>query len=151
MDISHNDDRKNLEEMIKKIIEQSLSATMDRPGAFGFKIVISGAGIPVGDGIGFAAPDTHEPPVEVFVMGDEVRAVTELPGVDVSQVSITLVEDTLLIRGCGDSCQYETRTTLPPVDRESCKATMKHGVLEVTFTSVPPAEAPETVDRQPGD
>lgn len=152
MDDSNRDARKNFEDMIRQIIEQSMAGTIDQPGVFGFKIIISGAGIPSGNGPwGTSPPDTRETPVEVFTMGNEVLAVTELPGLNPEQVSITFEEDVLLIRGSDGTLTYEARTMLPPVNRESIRASMKNGVLEVTFASLSTPEQDVAPDSQPGE
>jgi HSP20 family molecular chaperone IbpA len=152
MDDSNKETRKNFEDMIRQIIEQSMAGTIDQPGVFGFKIIISGAGIPSGNGAGGSSfPDTRETPVEVFTIGDEVLAVTELPGLNPEQVSITFEEDVLFIRGSDGSLTYEAQTRLPPVNRDSIKASMKNGVLEVTFASLNTPELDVAPDFQPGE
>ena len=80
---------------------------------------------------------TREPLAEVHHIGNEVKVITELPGITEEALRLD-VKGNMLIIDAGDADHsYLTSATLPPVDTGSMQKTLKNGVLEVTFTSLP--------------
>jgi HSP20 family protein len=80
---------------------------------------------------------TGEPVVEVHHIGDEVKVIAGLPGITEEGLRLDVKGDTLVIdAGDADHC-YRTSAVLPPVDAASMQHSLKNGVLEVTFVSLP--------------
>ncbi len=88
------------------------------------------------------------PSTDIYETKDEIVAVLELPGVDQSEIDISLVENTLTVRGRrprsetveGESCHRGerhfgpfVRTFVLPsvVDADRIKAAYKDGLLEI--------------------
>jgi len=74
-----------------------------------------------------------EPVVEVHRIDDEVKVITELPGVSRDSLHLTMKGNTLFIDAATGTLQYHTSAILPPVDTEPVQVSLKNGVLEVTF------------------
>lgn len=80
---------------------------------------------------------TSKPAAEVHRIGNEVKVITDLPGITEEALRLD-VKGRILIIDAGDadhSCR--TSANLPPVDVSSMQKTLKNGVLEVTFTRLP--------------
>jgi HSP20 family protein len=88
------------------------------------------------------------PAADIYETKDEIVAVLELPGVDQKEIDISLVGDTLTVRGerhreykVGDESYYRvervhgpfSRTLLLPsmVDADGIKAVYRNGLLEI--------------------
>ncbi len=101
-----------------------------------------------GDRTGTLPEGTWTPPADIYETKDEMVAVLELPGVNQKQVDISLVGDTLTIRGerhredqVGEEHSHRkercygpfSRTLLLPsvVDVDRIKAVYKNGLLEI--------------------
>jgi HSP20 family molecular chaperone IbpA len=109
------------------------------PQAFGYRMIIQGSGeaLPVS-----CSPHDHvransEPVVEIHLIGDEVKVITELPGTTMDTIELNRLGSTLNIDADGGSLQYHTHADLPPVDSGSMQTSFKNGVLEVTFKMLP--------------
>jgi len=74
-----------------------------------------------------------EPGVEIHHIDDEVKVITELPGVTRDTLSLTVKGNKLFIDADTGTLQYHTSAILPPVDNEPVQVSLKNGVLEVTF------------------
>ena len=74
-----------------------------------------------------------EPGVEVHRIDDEVKVITELPGVTRDTLFLTVKGNKLFIDADTGTRQYHTSAILPPVDTEPVQVSLKNGVLEVTF------------------
>jgi HSP20 family molecular chaperone IbpA len=74
-----------------------------------------------------------EPGVEIHHIDDEVKVITELPGVTREALSLTVKGNKLFIDADTGTRQYHTSAILPPVDTEPVQVSFKNGVLEVTF------------------
>jgi HSP20 family molecular chaperone IbpA len=74
-----------------------------------------------------------EPGVEVHHIDDEVKVITELPGVTRDNLHLTVKGNKLFIDADTGTMQYHTSATLPPVETEPLQVSLKNGVLEVTF------------------
>jgi HSP20 family molecular chaperone IbpA len=73
------------------------------------------------------------PGVEVHRIDDEVKVITELPGVTQNTLHLTVKGNKLFIDADTGTMQYHTSATLPPVETEPLRVSLKNGVLEVTF------------------
>ncbi|HEY9792466.1 MAG TPA: Hsp20/alpha crystallin family protein [Candidatus Obscuribacterales bacterium] len=88
------------------------------------------------------------PPINVFSSDNGALAWAEIPGIDPKDIDISLVNDTLTVRGerrpetAGDSCHRQerlygqfTRTIqLPfPVEADEVKARFFDGILEISL------------------
>ena len=84
-----------------------------------------------------------EPGVEVHHIDDEVKVITELPGVTRDTLHLTMKGNKLFIDADTGTLQYHTSAILPTVDTEPLLVSLKNGVLEVTFavsTGIPDNE-----------
>jgi HSP20 family molecular chaperone IbpA len=73
------------------------------------------------------------PVVEVHRIDDEVKVITELPGVTRDTLHLTMKGNKLFIDADTGTMQYHTSATLPPVETEPLQVSLKNGVLEITF------------------
>lgn len=78
-----------------------------------------------------------EPVAEVHHSGDEVKVITELPGVTMEDINITICDQELSLDADGGNVQYHTHAALPPVDPGSIRTSLKNGVLEVSLKIIP--------------
>lgn len=109
------------------------------PNAYGYHMIIRQGGQPP------AVPDspsdrlrTHtEPVVEIHRIGDEVKVITELPGTTLDAIQLRIHGSTLTIDADGGPLQYHAQTDLPQVNSGSMKTSLKNGVLEITFRTLP--------------
>jgi HSP20 family protein len=122
-----------------------LFSRMDRefmagsPGISGYRVVFESGGYP-GEMPEIEAPrsrDSSEPVTEVHRIGDEVKVIAELPGVTDDSLRLDVQGDQLVIDAGDADHHYHTSATLPPVDAASLHSSIKNGVLEVTFRSLP--------------
>lgn len=67
--------------------------------------------------------------------------IVDLPGITEEALRLDVKGSTLVIDAGDADHAYRTSAELPPVDTASMQKTLKNGVLEVTFTSLP--EHPE--------
>lgn len=86
---------------------------------------------------------TGETVVEIHRIGNEVKVITDLPGITEEALRLDVKGNTLLIDAGDAEHHYHSSAGLPRVDPGSMKKTLKNGVLEVTFMSL--AEPPEKV------
>jgi HSP20 family protein len=84
-----------------------------------------------------------EPVTEVHRIGNEVKVIAELPGVTDESLRLDVQGSQLVIDAGNADHHYHASAALPPVDASSLHYSIKNGVLEVTFRSLPgtPAEA----------
>jgi HSP20 family protein len=125
-----------------------LVSRMDRefmsgsPQQYGYRIVIhdDGNDTVVQEIPGSDTPEsrvTGEPVAEVHRIGNEVKVIAGLPGVTEEALRLD-VKGNVLVIDAGDADHfYHTSAALPPVDVASMQKTLKNGVLEVTFLSLP--------------
>jgi len=82
-------------------------------------------------------PADFRPAADVQRIGDEVKVVADLPGITADSLRLG-VRNGMLVIDAGDAdYHYHTSAELPPVDAASMQYTLKNGVLDVTFKSVP--------------
>jgi HSP20 family molecular chaperone IbpA len=79
----------------------------------------------------------REPVAEVHRIGSEVKVNVELSGLSDEELRLAVKGNILLIDAGDADHHVRTSATLPPVDTASMQSTLKNGVLEVTFTSIP--------------
>jgi len=122
-----------------------LFSRMDRefmagsPGVSGYRVMFESGGYP-GEMPEIEAPrprDSSEPETEVHHIGDEVKVIAELPGVTEESLRLDVKGDQLVIDAGDADHHYHASATLPPVDAASLRSSIKNGVLEVTFRSLP--------------
>jgi HSP20 family protein len=98
-----------------------------RPGAFGLEQPA------------LEPKDTREPLVDVINEPTQVRVVTELPGVEKSDIKTSINEETLTIKVDSAARKYYKEVQLPAgVDPDSSKATYNNGVLEIALRKTQP-------------
>jgi HSP20 family protein len=86
-----------------------------------------------GDDGGFTT-ETH---VDVQDLGDELRLVADLPGVEKEGLELQCDGETLTVSAAGDRREYDERVRLPVrVDEHSASATFNNGVLTVTLRKI---------------
>lgn len=81
--------------------------------------------------------DDREPVTEVHCIGNEVKVIAELPGITDAALQLDVRAGRLVIDAGDAGHHYHTSAALPPVDEPSLLATIKNGVLEVTFRRLP--------------
>ncbi len=78
-----------------------------------------------------AEPQVREPLVDLFDEGDEIVVVAEMPGVQMSDIRVTLHEDVLALETSGDR-RYMKELLLPAaVDPTTLQQTYRNGILEL--------------------
>jgi HSP20 family protein len=93
--------------------------------------------------------EEREPLVDVVETDNEVRVVTELPGVEKTDIKLHGTEDSLTVSVDTPQYKYYKEVTLPvEVKVRDAKSTYKNGVLEVVF---PKADAPKEPKGEPID
>ena len=111
------------------------------PPVVGFYVVIPGGGEPS------LVPGLHdiphrgstEPVAEVHRMGNEVKVITELPGITKEGIRLNLEGSVLKIDAGNGHAHYHTIATMPRVDPGSKCTSVENGILEVTFELMPVA------------
>jgi HSP20 family molecular chaperone IbpA len=105
------------------------------PQAFGYHMVIQrgGESSPVSCSQPGQLRAGSKSVVEVHRIGDEVKVITELPGITRESLHLTIDGNKLSLDADAGTRQYHTTATLPPVDPDSMQVSLKNGVLEVTF------------------
>jgi HSP20 family molecular chaperone IbpA len=125
-----------------------LFSRMDRefmtrfPQEYGYRITIrdEGEGPAMQEMADDRAPSaciTGEPAAEVHRIGNEVKVIADLPGISEEALRLDVRGSTLVIDAGDADHAYRTSAELPPVDVSTMQKTLKNGVLEVTFTSIP--------------
>jgi HSP20 family molecular chaperone IbpA len=78
-----------------------------------------------------------EPLAEVHRIGNEVKVIADLPRITEEALRLDVKGNTLIIDAGDADHHYRTSASLPSVDTASMQKTLKNGVLEVTFVSLP--------------
>lgn len=80
----------------------------------------------------------RKPLIDVFDTDETVQVVAEMPGIEKSDVELSVDDRNLEIRAARGDRRYNETVELPAdIDEDSARATYKNGVLEVTFRKVP--------------
>lgn len=115
--------------------------TVCSPSGYEYHITFSNAeGPTIPETAGNACPVSHvrgEPVAEVHRIGNEVKVITDLPGITEETLRLAVKGTTLIIDAGDADHSFRTSAPLPPVDAGSLQKTLKNGVLEVTFMSLP--------------
>jgi HSP20 family protein len=78
--------------------------------------------------------ETH---VDVHDLGDEIRLVADLPGVEKGGLELQCDGEVMTIGAAGDRREYNEHIRLPVrVDEHSASATFNNGILTVTLRKV---------------
>ena len=132
-----------MDEMFARLFTRMDREFMNGTGEYGYRVVFEHGG----DAPGIAeteAPrprDDTGPVTEIHQIGDEVKVIAELPGVTEEFLRLDIRGDQLIIDAGDAGYHYHTSAALPPVDASSLHASIKNGVLEVTFRSLTAASA----------
>jgi len=78
-----------------------------------------------------------EPVTEVYHVGDEVKVIAGLPGVTEDLLRLGIQRGKLVIDAGDADTHYRTSVAIPPVEPGSMQHSLRNGVLEVTFRSLP--------------
>jgi HSP20 family protein len=128
------DEFKDIEEMIRRILEHTLHGPQGTLPS-GFRIIVTGGEIS-GGGERVPSPPSRiveEPATEVFEEGDEIRILVEVPGAALSTTHLQITGRVLRIYADGGARRYKTSVELPPIQAETMASRLYHGVLEITF------------------
>ena len=127
------------------------------PYYYGYTMTVDPNGKPVIKEYGNAKPglhasDTRESILDVIT--DEkaklVKLVAEMPGVEKSDVKITVQDNTVDISASRGSKKYHSQMPIPQkVDEDSARASYKNGILELVFNMLEdPKPQAKTVEVQ---
>jgi HSP20 family molecular chaperone IbpA len=132
-----------MDEMFARLFSRMAREFLDSPSqGYGFRFIVrdNGDGPEMQEIANDAAPPppiTGEPMAEVHRTGNEVNVIADLPGIMEEALRQDVKGSTLVI-GAGDADPYyHASAALPPADTASKQKTLKNGVPEVTFKSLP--------------
>lgn len=77
------------------------------------------------------------PVAEVHRIGNEGNVITDLTGITGETLRLAVKETTLVIDAGDADHSFRTSATLPPADAGSLQKTLKNGVPEAMFMSLP--------------
>jgi HSP20 family protein len=130
-----------MDEIFARLFTRMDREFMNGTGESGYRIVFEHGG----DAPGIAEAesprprDDTEPVTEVHQIGDEVKVIAELPGVTEESLRLSVQGSRLVIDAGNAVHHYHASAALPPVDASSLHASIRNGVLEATFKSLPGA------------
>jgi HSP20 family molecular chaperone IbpA len=131
------DEFKEIEEMIRRILERTLGGQQNMLPP-GFHIIVTGREISRSDRTpALPSRTVEEPATEVYEDGDEVRILVEVPGSALTTTHLQVTGRVLRIYADGGHCRYKTSVELPPIRAETMASRLTHGVLEITFSRAP--------------
>ena len=137
-----DDDREDYQkimEMVKQLVWQALEQGQVQPGMHGVFIMIQGApaqGCGGTCGAGQLTP-VLDTPAEVHETEDEVRVLTEMPGVPEDQLHLRIRDGILWIVGISGKQGFRARVPIQGVDPEPVRCTCRHSVVEAVFRKIP--------------
>jgi HSP20 family molecular chaperone IbpA len=133
-----------MDEMFSRLfsrMEREFAAGIPQGYAYPIMVRDEGEGLEIQEIADDAAPSlsrvTGEPVAEVHRIGDQIKVIAGLPGITEEALRLDVKKNTLIIDAGDADNHYHTAAVLPPVDAASMQKTLKNGVLEVTFTSLP--------------
>jgi len=140
-DDDHEEYEKILE-MVKLLVRHALEKGQAQPGMHGIFIMVQGTQPPGGSmsGPGQLTP-VIDTPAEVHEAGDEIRILTEMPGVPEDQLHLRIRDGILWIVGISGTQGFRARVPIQGVEPEPVRYTCRHGVVEAVFRRIP-AESP---------
>jgi HSP20 family protein len=130
---------------IDDIFEQVRGQNLRGPYYYGYTMTVGPDGKPIVKEYGNVKPgvipssETREPIVDTIVDDKEkvVKLVAEIPGVEKSDVKITVNEKTVNISAENGDKKYHVDVQLEQtVDENSAKASYKNGILELVFKQI---------------
>ena len=130
---------------IDDIFEQVRGQNLRGPYYYGYTMTVGPDGKPIVKEYGNVKPglipssETREPIVDTIVDDKEkvVKLVAEIPGVEKSDVKITVNEKTVNISAENGDKKYHVDVPLEhKVDENSAKASYKNGILELVFKQI---------------
>lgn len=130
MNENPHDNFKNLEDVLRHIMEMTDEGRM--PVFIGMKIIIPGDGSFPGPGPQ-ARGDSTEPEIEIQRLDDEVKLVTELPGMSPENIHVLFRDDRVFIWARDEERQYRTSAKVPPAEKDSMEIRIRNGILEVSY------------------
>ena len=80
--------------------------------------------------------DGTEPEIEVQTFGNCVTLVTELPGMSPENIQVLFRDDRVFIWAKDVERYYRASAKVPPAVKGSVEISCRHGVLEVSYTSL---------------
>ncbi|MCP8304592.1 MAG: Hsp20/alpha crystallin family protein [archaeon] len=124
------------------------------PFVYGYSVKIGPDGKPIVREFGNVRPSTpafpfgrpkmelkkeREPLVDVLDVGDSIKVVVELPGVEKSDINLDSAEKTMTISVDTEARKYYKKVELPAeIDPDSAKASYTNGILEVEVKKAVP-------------
>jgi len=118
------------------------TGSVSGPYYYGYTMTIGPDGKPIVKEYGNVKPgllpgsDTRDPVVDTVVDEKEktVKLIAEMPGVEKSNINVTIEENIVKIKAEQDKKKYHSQVPLQiKVDENSVKASYKNGILEVTL------------------
>jgi HSP20 family protein len=117
------------------------------PFVYGYSVKIGPDGKPVVREFGNIKPgipgegrpplnlrDQREPLVDIIEEDEEIRVIAELPGVDKSDIRLSVTESSLTIDVDAPERRYFKELELPAdIDETTVKSTLRNGILETTM------------------
>ena len=139
-----DDNIRNIGEIIKKMLEKAGMSDHPAPVIFNFRIFVNMPDRPGEDPDHVREGPTvaMEPAIEVQRVEDEIKLLTELPGLSPENVQVMFSGPTVHIRAHDGVRSYDATADVPPAERDSVSVSFRHGVLEVSYRER--AEGPET-------
>jgi HSP20 family protein len=138
---------RDFDEMFNEMLEEMESGNIQQEGPFfyGFSLNQRPGEEPEVREFGNIRPgkDTVEigerkPLIDVFDTDGTIQVVAEMPGIEKSDVELSVDGRNLEIHAARGDRRYNETVELPTdVDEDSAKATYKNGVLEVTLNKIP--------------
>jgi HSP20 family protein len=141
---------RDFDEMFNEMLQEMESGNIQQEGPFfyGFSMNQRPGEEPEVREFGNIRPgkDTVEigerkPLIDVFDTDGTIQIVAEMPGIEKSDVELSVDGRNLEIHAARGDRRYNETVELPAdVDEDSAKATYKNGVLEVTLRKIPKAK-----------
>jgi len=109
-------------------------------GVYGFSVKMGLGGKPVIEQFGnikatergAVVAEVREPIVDVFDEGEKLVVISELPGVEESDIHLEVKDDILNLSAEAKDRKYSKEVLLPsPVDASSMESSYKNGILEI--------------------
>lgn len=128
---------------VDELFKQEKSNIGSGPYYYGYTLTIGPDGKPVIREYGNVKPgllltsQTKEPLIDKIVNADVVKLVTEMPGLDKSNIKITMDEGKIQIKGEHGEKKYYVETKLDEnIDKNAGSAKYTNGILEVKFNLI---------------